>query len=793
MRALFPAFAVLLLPVLAFQLPPGLFTPNHLRQLKNRTASLIRHGYDAYMVHGFPADEVRPLSCQPYGPNIDDPFDLRNDALGNVSLTIIDNIDTLIITQQWLLLEHALEYLQKHQETIFDQDHTVQVFEASIRWLGGLLLAHLILSEQDALGIGADLPDVVANYDGFLLTMAYDLGIRLIPAYITSTQIPLPRINLRHGLAAVPAGMNQETCTSGAATPFLEFRLLAHLTGDKSMASHPDATFWKLWMLRSQLGLMPLSISPLKNTWTDSFASIGALVDLFYEYALKGSILFNDDALGSAFALAYRSIMTHNLQTHGDSEALLFAGVDAEVGNVFTPWIDSLGAFWAGVQVLAGQLSDAVSSHVTYLKIWNTYDGIPERWNFQRPAGVLKQFLVSSAISLEWYPLRPEFIELTYYLFRATRDPLYLQIGLRILTLFESRFHAPCGFAGVQDLRTGEFQDRMETFVLGELLKYLWLLFDDENASFLHRPAMARKNWVFSTEAHPLWYSEELGTQSARDFRHRLRQQAAKTTTFEASGFVDRMRVRLGKAKVLAADTATPEAVPDSECDERVLNVQKKLDMCEIWPRQLKRDSRFVESGYYHWSQFFSADARLEDTLLRPEHFREHDDGFEEHVIELAPDFFKAFSVTAAPQCARIATTPEMTIFLGNLQRPEQYDIFEVKESFSNFSSGDIIMPDLGGSLRVEELSVGSIDLSNSDMTYGYFRSLRPHNSEFVLYRVSRLNELYIGPLKVLWVRNSRIGNSTSVDPDGHVRIMGRWMENLRVYDDFLPVKNSDL
>ena len=33
----------------------------------------------------------------------------------------------------------------------------------------------------------------------------------------------------------------------------------------------------------------------------------------------------------------------------------------------------------------------------------------------------------------------------------------------------------------MQDLISGEPQDRMETFVLSETLKYLYLLFDEEN------------------------------------------------------------------------------------------------------------------------------------------------------------------------------------------------------------------------------------------------------------------------------------------------------------------------
>jgi hypothetical protein len=42
-----------------------------------------------------------------------------------------------------------------------------------------------------------------------------------------------------------------------------------------------------------------------------------------------------------------------------------------------------------------------------------------------------------------------------------------------------------------------EMDDKMETFFLSETLKYLWLLFDEENE-------FNGVDWIFTTEAHPL-------------------------------------------------------------------------------------------------------------------------------------------------------------------------------------------------------------------------------------------------------------------------------------------------
>ena len=94
----------------------------------------------SYKNHGFPGDEVLPLSCQPYGPDFADAANIvRNDAMGNVSLTLIDTLDTLIVMEQWDELVDALDYVYRERATFFHQDTVVQVFEMTIRSVGSLL------------------------------------------------------------------------------------------------------------------------------------------------------------------------------------------------------------------------------------------------------------------------------------------------------------------------------------------------------------------------------------------------------------------------------------------------------------------------------------------------------------------------------------------------------------------------------------------------------------------------------------------------------------------------------
>lgn len=61
----------------------------------------------------------------------------------------------------------------------FDKPSTVQIFEANIRVLGGLLSAHLLIEDEQRT-FGNLEPEW---YTGDLLTMAHDLADRLIIAF----------------------------------------------------------------------------------------------------------------------------------------------------------------------------------------------------------------------------------------------------------------------------------------------------------------------------------------------------------------------------------------------------------------------------------------------------------------------------------------------------------------------------------------------------------------------------------------------------------------------------------
>ena len=71
----------------------------------------------------------------------------------------------------------------------FNVNTRPQVFEVTIRVLGGLLSAHIFASRSDQ-------PFYLPWYKDELLHMAHDLGNRLLPAFSTPTGIPYAKVSV---------------------------------------------------------------------------------------------------------------------------------------------------------------------------------------------------------------------------------------------------------------------------------------------------------------------------------------------------------------------------------------------------------------------------------------------------------------------------------------------------------------------------------------------------------------------------------------------------------------------
>ncbi|KAI8362103.1 glycoside hydrolase, partial [Mortierella sp. GBAus27b] len=415
---------------------------------------MFLHGYHGYLNHAFPKDELNPVACNGRGPDRYNPNNINiNDVLGDFSLTLIDALDTLAVMKEPELFRQAIQLVTKHVRD-FDINSRVQVFEVNIRVLGALLSGHLYASDPA-------FKSLVKGYNGELLTMAKDLGKRLMKAFEnTPTGIPWPRVNLRKGVLPEESS---EQCVAGAGSLLLEFGVLSRLTGDKSYEEAARRALFELWNRRSKIGLMGNTINITTGQWMSAMTGIGAGTDSFYEYLLKSYILFGNKEYYEMYETSQESIRRNLLH---DSR-YFYKHVHLEDGSLLAQWVDSLSAFMPGVQVLGGDLESAIKNHLYYYNIWRKYQAIPERFDF-----------VQQGVAIANYPLRPEFIESNYFLYRATKDPFYLQVGEMVLRDLQKYTKTKCGWASLQSVVSKKHEDRMESFALSETIKYLYLLFD---------------------------------------------------------------------------------------------------------------------------------------------------------------------------------------------------------------------------------------------------------------------------------------------------------------------------
>ncbi|CAK7215778.1 hypothetical protein SBRCBS47491_002599 [Sporothrix bragantina] len=412
-------------------------------------------------------------------------------------------------------------------------------------------------------------------YDGQLLRLALDLATRLLPAFYTATGMPYPRVNLRYGIpfyvnsplytdgdestppkTSGPAEIT-ETCSAGAGSLVLEFTVLSRLTGDQRFEQLAKRAFWAVWYRRSDIGLIGAGVDAEQGRWIGAYSVIGAGADSFFEYALKTHILLSghklpnlteagrppahhllpmwthDDETGlqkalawhdpntifpvlsevenspdsflEAWHLAHAAIKRH---LYSDREHPHYVNVNLWTGSLAAQWIDSLGAYYSGLLTLAGELEEAIETNLLYTAVWAKYAALPERWS-------VRDRTVEGGLG--WWPLRPEFIESVYHIYRATKDPWYLYVGEMVQRDITRRCWTECGWAGLQNVVSGEMSDRMESFFLGETAKYMYLLYDD-----LHPLNSLDAAYVFTTEGHPLVIPKR---QKAPEGRH-----AKKTT-----------------------------------------------------------------------------------------------------------------------------------------------------------------------------------------------------------------------------------------------------------------------
>uniref|UniRef100_A0A1A7XUB7 alpha-1,2-Mannosidase n=1 Tax=Iconisemion striatum TaxID=60296 RepID=A0A1A7XUB7_9TELE len=445
--------------------------------IRHQITEMFDHAYGSYMKHAYPADELMPLSCKGrvrgQEPNRGD----IDDSLGKFSLTLIDTLDTLVVLNKLDEFEEAVR--KAVSDVRFDNDVVVSVFETNIRVLGGLLGGHVMADLLKQRG------EKMQWYHDELLHMAVELGHRLLPAFNTTSGLPFPKVNLRYGIVnpLSRTGTESDTCTACAGTMILEFAALSRLSGESVFEEHARKALDVLWERRQKgSDLVGTVINIHNGEWVRRESGVGAGIDSYYEYLMKAYILLGDDVFLQRFNTHYSAIMKYI------SQPPLLLNVHMHNPTVSArSWMDSLLAFFPGLQVLRGDLKPAIETHEMLYQVTKEHKFLPEAF--------------TTEFRVHWgqHLLRPEFAESTYYLYKATGDPYYLRVGQSIVEKLNTYARVPCGFAAVQDVRTGTHEDRMDSFFLAEMFKYLYLMFSEKSQLPINID-----EYIFTTEAHLL-------------------------------------------------------------------------------------------------------------------------------------------------------------------------------------------------------------------------------------------------------------------------------------------------
>ncbi|HEY4649493.1 MAG TPA: glycoside hydrolase family 47 protein, partial [Gemmatimonadales bacterium] len=339
---------------------------------------------------------------------------------------------------------------------------SVQVFEVTIRLLGGLLSAYQM------------------DHEPRFLTLATDLGDRLLPAFRSPTGMPFRYVNLRTG-----ATRDSVSNPAEIGTLMLEFGTLAKLTGRPVYFETAKRAVRELFRRRSPVGLVGSTIDVRTGAWQDSTSHVGGGIDSWYEYLLKSWLLFRD---GDFKRMWDESVGPMNRYLADERYVGLWYGqanmaTGARTGTRF----GSLEAFLPAVLALSGDTARAENLMVSVNRMWTTFGVEPEELDY-------------STMTIGAYPgyeLRPESLESAYYLYRLTGNARYRRMGAAMWRAINRWTRTPDGFAALADVRTKEKRDRMHSFLFAETMKYAWLILAPPTALDLHAV-------VFNTEAHPL-------------------------------------------------------------------------------------------------------------------------------------------------------------------------------------------------------------------------------------------------------------------------------------------------
>jgi mannosyl-oligosaccharide alpha-1,2-mannosidase len=499
--------------------------------------SSFQHSWAGYKKYAWLKDEVTPISGS------------SKDPFGGWAATLVDSLDTLWIMDMKADFDQAAKACDKIDFTTTEAS-TINVFETTIRYLGGFLAAYELSEKQ--------YPNLLAK--------AVEVGQMLLCAFDTPNRMPVSRWDWRSYVGGMAQTAPYTTLVSEIGSLSLEFTKLTQLTGDP--AYHDAGQRISNEMEKTQHdtylpGMWPIvldaSRTPIRFTG-DSF-TLGGMSDSLYEYfpkqyLLLGGALDQPRKLYEGFIDIAKKHLFRRALNPGNIP-ILFSG-DVRIASplsepevINTPRMQHLTCFTGGMVGLAAKIFDRpadmdVAIQLTNGCVWAynaTGSGIgPEifhfipcdaspdkddcKWSSQRWMDSLRDYWrpteEDSSVSVSEkqlqdivknrrlplgmldvdsrkYILRPEAIESVFLMYRMTGDPTWMDKAWDMFTAIEKHTRTRTAAASLDDVTKEKpvQVDSMESFWLAETLKYFFLVFSEWDVIDLDK-------WVLNTEAHPL-------------------------------------------------------------------------------------------------------------------------------------------------------------------------------------------------------------------------------------------------------------------------------------------------
>jgi len=410
--------------------------------IANEIREGMRNAFHSYIRDAWKMDEYNPIS--------------QKGASSNKGIMIIDSLDTLYL----MGLKDEFTKAEKFVREDFYLEGNMNVFETNIHILGGLLSAYSLTDNN------------------IFLEHARKVGDKLLFAF--QKRIPCGVIGENNYCGYVTAG---KAITAEVGTLSLEFETLSHLTNDPTW-SHKIQDINKFWNNNHQ-GLLQMFIEP--NTEKQSGKrGIGGGIDSTYEYFLKLTLLNGDKIAKKLYDIFERKIYLSMFTTFGKTTF---------PKQALTNTIDHVECFLGGVFILSKKfLQEGLEFTETCVKMYtSTKSGLAcEQVTIQKNGEIV--------CKNDQYLLRPEVVESIFYAWRHTHDQKWRNYATQIWNAINKHCKVDTGgFTNIQNLNsaTPTQLDKQESWFLAGTLKYLWLIFQQDDV-------LPLDEYVFNTEAHPL-------------------------------------------------------------------------------------------------------------------------------------------------------------------------------------------------------------------------------------------------------------------------------------------------